>query len=112
MLDSDPVGASWGPGVRRAPAVTTWGFNNAAAAKTLIPTLLVAGAFDKQVPPDRVREYYADLAAPKKIFVDLACSSHMAMWERNREILYKASLDWLTQGTVAGKQEGMLKLGY
>ena len=112
MLDSDPVGASWGPGVRRAPAVTTWGFNNAAAAKTLVPTLLVAGAFDKQVPPDRVREYYADLAAPKKIFVDLACSSHMAMWERNRELLFKASLDWLTQGTVAGKQEGMLKLGY
>ena len=112
MLDSDPVGATWGPGVRRAPAVTTWGFNSAAATKTQIPTLLVSGTFDKQVPPERVREYYADLAAPKKIFVDLACSSHMAMWERNRELLFKASLDWLTLGTVAGKQEGMLKLGY
>jgi pimeloyl-ACP methyl ester carboxylesterase len=112
MLDSDPVGATWGPGVRRAPAVTTWGYNQAAAAKTQIPTLMVAGAFDKQVNPDNVRNLYADLAAPKKVFVDLACSSHMAMWERNRSILFKASLDWLTKGTVDGKQEGMLKLGY
>jgi pimeloyl-ACP methyl ester carboxylesterase len=24
MLASDPVGASWGPGVRRAPQTTTW----------------------------------------------------------------------------------------
>jgi pimeloyl-ACP methyl ester carboxylesterase len=112
MLESDPVGSTWGPGVRRAPAVTTWGYNNAAAAKTQIPTLMVSGAFDKQVNPDNVRNLYSDLAAPKKIFVDLACSSHMAMWEKNRVILFKASLDWLTKGTVDGKQEGMLKLGY
>lgn len=112
MMDSDPVGATWGVGVRRAPAVTTWGYNNAAAAKTQIPTLMIAGAFDKQVSPENVRNLYNDLAAPKKIFVDLACSSHMAMWERNRLILFKASLDWLTKGTVDGKQEGMLKLGY
>jgi len=27
MLESDPVGATWGPGVRRAPATTVWGWN-------------------------------------------------------------------------------------
>ena len=51
-----------------------------AAAKTQIPTLMVAGALDKQVSPDNVRNLNANVAAPKKIFVDLGCSSHMAMW--------------------------------
>ena len=30
MLASDPVGAKWGPGVRRAPSTTSWGWNAAA----------------------------------------------------------------------------------
>src|SRR5580704_5618239 len=112
MLLSDPVGATWGTGVRRAPQVTSWGWTTAAVSKTQIPTLMISGAHDKQVNPDRVRELYADLGSPKKVFVDLACSSHNAMWEKNHLLLFKASLDWLTQGTVEGKQEGMLRLGY
>jgi pimeloyl-ACP methyl ester carboxylesterase len=112
MLESDPVGATWGPGVRRAPQTTVWGWTTALAAKTRIPTLVVAGAHDKQVSPDRVRELYADLGAPEKVFVDLACSSHNAMWERNHLLLFRASLEWLTQGTVNGSKTGMLKLGY
>jgi pimeloyl-ACP methyl ester carboxylesterase len=32
MLLSDPVGATWGSGVRRAPQVTSWGWNSAMAA--------------------------------------------------------------------------------
>jgi hypothetical protein len=46
------------------------------------------------------------------VFVDLACSSHNAMWERNHLLLFHASLEWLTQGTVNGAKSGMLKLGY
>ena len=112
MLASDPVGATWGPGVRRAPQTATWGWNAAAVAKTQIPTLLVAGAHDKQVPPDRVRTLQADLGSPKKLFIDLACSSHNAMWEKNHLLLFRASLEWLTQGSVNGMQEGTLRLGY
>ncbi len=112
MMLSDPVGATWGTGVRRAPQVTSWGWTTSVAAGTQIPTLMVAGAHDKQVNPDRVRELYADLGSPKKIFVDLACSSHNAMWEKNHLLLFRASLEWLTQGSVQGKQEGMLRLGY
>jgi pimeloyl-ACP methyl ester carboxylesterase len=112
MIESDPVGATWGSGVRRAPQTTTWGWNVAAAAKTRIPTLMVAGAHDKQVPPARVRELYADLGSREKVFVDLACSSHNAMWERNHTLLFRASLEWLTQGTVNGAKDGMLRLGY
>jgi pimeloyl-ACP methyl ester carboxylesterase len=111
MLLSDPVGATWGTGVRRAPQVTLWGWTSAIVAKTQIPTLMVSGASDKQVNPDRVRELYADLGSPNKVFVDLACSSHNAMWEKNHLLLFKASIEFLTQGTVQG-QLGMQRLGY
>ncbi len=110
MMKSDPVGATWGTGVRRAPNVTVWG--SAALAKISVPTLMVSGAHDKQVPQDRVRDLYTDLAAKQKVFVDLACSSHNAMWEKNHLLLFRASLEWLTQGTVTGKPEGMIQLGY
>jgi pimeloyl-ACP methyl ester carboxylesterase len=112
MLASDPVGATWGPGVRRAPQTATWGWNAAAVGKTQTPTLMIAGQFDKQVPPERVRDLYTDLAAPQKLFVDLACSSHNAMWEKNRLLMFKASLDWLTTGSVNGMKDGTLRLGY
>ncbi len=112
MLASDPVGATWGPGVRRAPGTTVWGWTPALAGRTTIPTLLVSGANDGQVPPDRVRDLYADLGATHKVFVDLACSSHNAMWEVNHRLLFAASLEWLEAGTVQGQKSGMLRLGY
>jgi len=112
MIASDPVGATWGTGVRRAPQVTVWGWNSAVVAKTKTPTLMVTGAYDKQVPSDHVRDLYADLGAERKVFIDLACSSHNAMWEKNHLLLFKASAEWLTKGSVNGQHEGMLKLGY
>jgi len=84
----------------------------AMARKVTVPFLMVSGAHDKQVAPDRVRELYTDVASAEKVFVDLACSSHNAMWERNHLLLFRASLEWLTQGTVNGMKSGMLKLGY
>jgi pimeloyl-ACP methyl ester carboxylesterase len=112
MLASDSIGATWGTGVRRAPAVPTWGFNQAVVAKMQTPFLMVTGAHDKQVVPQRVRELYADLGSKEKVIVDLACSSHNAMWERNHLLLFKASLDWLKDGKVNGISQGELKLGY
>lgn len=112
MLASDPVGATWGTGVRRAPATTTWGWNQAAVAATRIPTLVVAGVHDKQVPPERVRPVYDDLGTTEKVLVDLGCSSHNAMWEANHRLLFNASLEWLTRGTVEGQSSGVVRLGY
>jgi hypothetical protein len=34
------------------------------------------------------------------------------MWERNHLLMFRASLEFLTQGTVNGAKTGMLKLGY
>ena len=112
MLDSDPVGATWGPGVRRAPFTTTFGWTQAAVAKTQTPMLIVAGVHDKQVPAERGRELYADLGSKEKVFVDLACASHNAMWETNRLLLFQASLEWIDKGTVNGQSTGALRLGY
>jgi pimeloyl-ACP methyl ester carboxylesterase len=115
MLASDPVGATWGAGVRRAPGGgggggATW--TQAAAAKTMIPTLMVSGVNDGQVNPQSVRNLFEDLGAKQKVFIDLACSSHNAMWEKNHLLLFQASLDWLTQTSVNGTSNGMLKVGY
>jgi len=89
MIKSDPVGATWGPGVRRAPQVTTWGWNAEVVAKTQIPTLMVSGEHDKQVPPERVRELYGGpWVATKGIRRSCPVSSHNATWEKNHLLLF------------------------
>jgi pimeloyl-ACP methyl ester carboxylesterase len=112
MLASDPIGATWGPGVRRAPQTTRWGWTPDVVRRTQVPTLMVSGVHDKQVMPEQVRNLYADLGSPQKVFIDLACSSHNAMWETNHQLLFRASLEWLKSGTVNGTKTGMLRLGY
>ena len=112
MLASDPVGASWGQGVRRAPNTTSWGFGKAAVERMQTPTLMVAAIHDKQVLPERVRDYFDDLGAANKVLLYLGCASHNAMWERNHLLLFRASLEWLTAGTVEGMAAGVVRLGY
>jgi esterase/lipase len=92
--------------------VPSWGWNQAIVAKTVIPTLMVSGQHDKQVAPANVHNLYADIGSPQKVFVDLACSSHNAMWEKNHMLLFRASLEWLTKGTVNGKEQAELRIGY
>jgi esterase/lipase len=76
------------------------------------PYLMVAGIHDKQVPPERVRELYEDLGSPNKVLVDLGCSSHNAMWEKNRQLLFNATIDFLRTGKVNGMDRGIVKMGY
>jgi pimeloyl-ACP methyl ester carboxylesterase len=112
MVETDPVGATWGPGVRRAPLVTSWGFNQAMVSAMRTPTLMITGEHDKQVAPSRVRDLNADLGAGQKVLIDLACSSHNAMWEKNHLLMFRASLEFLTKGTVNGQEQGTVRLGY
>lgn len=111
LMESDPVGATWGTGVRRAPTTTNWGWSTAVVAKMQTPTLMVVGAHDKQVDPKNVRDFYTDLGAKQKVLVDVSCASHNVMWERAHLTLFKASFEWLSKGTVNGKQEGVLQAG-
>jgi len=114
MLASDSVGSTWDPPARRAPVTApspgaSW--TPAMAKATTIPTLMVSGEHDGQVNPQNVRNLYADIGGDK-VFVDLACSSHNAMWEQNHLLLFAASREWLDKGTVNGQKNVMLKLGY
>lgn len=112
MLDSDPVGATWGTGVRRAPRTTVWGWGQDVVEQTETPMLIVSPIHDAQVPPSSVRNLYEDLGAQEKVLLDLACSSHNAMWEMNHEILFDATLQWLGEGSVDGMKSGELRKGY
>jgi hypothetical protein len=59
-----------------------------------------------------VKIAYDDSGAADKVLIDLGCSSHNAMWERNHLLMFNASLEWLTKGTVNGRSSGVLQLGY
>jgi pimeloyl-ACP methyl ester carboxylesterase len=111
MLESDPVGATWGTGVRRAPRLTTWGWGQEEVARQQTPMLLIAPETDGQVSPASVMALYEDLGATNKVLIHLACSSHNAMWETNRGLLFAASLEWLREGSVQGTENGELRLG-
>jgi pimeloyl-ACP methyl ester carboxylesterase len=112
MLASDPVGATWGPGIRRAPNVTNWGWGPPVVGRSTTPLLAIAAANDASVDPERVRELFADYGADEKILIDLGCASHSPMWEGVHGILFAATLEWLRSGTVNGESTGVVRLGY
>lgn len=112
MMASDAVGATWGVGMRRAPRVPTWGWNEQTVARTATPTLLISPAHDGQVPASRVSDLFEDLGSGSKVLIDLGCTSHNAQWEENRLLMYQASLEWLTEGSVSGETSGVLRMGY
>ena len=114
MLAADPVGATWGTGVRRAPNVGGGGqgWNREVVSKMRTPALFVAAALDKQALPERVRALYTDYGASEKILLDLGCTSHNALWEKNHLLLFQASLEWFSKGTANGNKSGEVRLGY
>jgi hypothetical protein len=57
-------------------------------------------------------DLYADLGSASKVYIDLGCASHNAMWERNHELMFRASLEWFHKGTVNGVDNGVLQMGY
>jgi len=49
---------------------------------------------------------------PRRLSRFILRPMHNALWEKNHLLLFGASLEWLTKGTVDGQQTGMLKRGY
>lgn len=112
MLASDSVASKWGPGVRRSPKVVSWGFNRTTVAMMKVPYAMATGEYDKQVVPQRVHDLYQDVGSAERVLIDIACSSHNAMWEKNHLLLFKASAEWLKDGLVNGMNRGEVKLGF
>jgi len=71
---------------------------------------MVAGTHDAQVVPERVREFYADLGSDKKVYIEMPCASHNAMWEKDAEQLFDASYQWLSTTSYNGVDNGMLEM--
>ncbi len=110
MLSSDPVGATWGDGVRRAPRTPTFGWTQQEVAATQAPVLTVIGLLDSQVQPERVRHFHADLGTSNKVLLELPCASHNAMWEKDAQLLFDASRQWLLDTSWQGQRSGTFVL--
>jgi pimeloyl-ACP methyl ester carboxylesterase len=114
MLDFDPLGSTWGTaGVRRAPVWNSpqgflyWGWNATLASKVTVPTLIIRGDLDTNVPLPDIQDLLGDfVAAPQKVFVHVACASHYLLWENQHMSLLNASVEWLQQGTFTGQRNG------
>jgi pimeloyl-ACP methyl ester carboxylesterase len=114
MLDFDPLGSTWGTaGVRRAPVWNSpvgflnWGWNATLANQVRVPTLVIRGDLDTQVPATDIQDLLGDLGAvPQKVFVHVACASHYLAWENQHMSLLNASVEWLLHGTYAGQFNG------
>jgi pimeloyl-ACP methyl ester carboxylesterase len=110
-MAGDPLGRGGGVGLRFLTALN-YDINSEAVQAIRVPLAVVAGAHDKVVAPARVRNDCEDVGSSEKGFVDLACASHYAMWESNRDLLFKASLEWIRDGQVNGISRGETRLGY
>jgi pimeloyl-ACP methyl ester carboxylesterase len=114
MLDFDPLGSTWGTaGVRRAPVWNSpqgflyWGWNATLASKVTVPTLIIRGDLDTNVPLPDIQDLLGDfVAVPQKVFVHVACASHYLLWENQHMSLLNASVEWLQQGTYSGQRNG------
>ena len=98
-------GVSWAPGMRRVPTFPTFFWNRTLATRLRNPTLIIEGDNDAMAPvsmPDAIRAAFTDVGSPSKVYAELPCSSHFAMWETRHLAMFEASLDWLRDGQVNG----------
>ena len=120
VLDFDPIGSTWGTaGVVRVPNTVQvngpvaftglpWGFNATLANQITAPTMIVRGDFDASTPVETAPALYHDLvAAPQRLFVHVACTSHYLLWENQHEVLFQASAEWFQSGTFMGQTNGV-----
>jgi pimeloyl-ACP methyl ester carboxylesterase len=103
-METDAVGATWGPGVLRAPGRTYWGWNAASAATIGTPTLVMCGEYDRLY--DSNIALYGALGTRHKAFLGIECASHFMVWEMQRRVLHRASIEWLQSGALAGAPKG------
>ena len=104
---SDPAGAKQNPPVIRAPNGTVadtaefWSSGKIMydPADIKVPTLIVVGEWDKDMPPYMAQAIFPLLTnSPGKRFVMLAEGTHHMMLEGNRMALYRAVQSFLDEG--------------
>lgn len=113
IMSYDSFGSVWGPpeGVMRVRTFAQYGWNEEAAARVTAPTLILVGEQDGLLPS--AEALYADLTgAESKVLVKMACATHFALWETpQHEFMHRASLEWLRDGVLRGRREGVMSVG-
>ncbi len=105
LMAADPIGASWGRdgrGIMRAPNRMNYGWKTN-LKKIKAPTLMLLGEFDDY--EKRIEAWHA-LESPQRMFIKVRHSSHFMQFESARHFLYKATVNWLEQGTVENHVKG------
>jgi pimeloyl-ACP methyl ester carboxylesterase len=105
IMALDPVGAQWGPegeGIMRAPNRMNYGWREN-LARIQAPTLVLLGEFDNY---QKRLEAWQGLRVDHRLFIKVTCASHFMQFERGRHLLYRATIGWLTSGSVDGIQRG------
>lgn len=108
---ADPGGAAWGE-VRRQLGPQLYGINQQLAKGVRVPFAAAAGALDNLVTPERVKQFYEDLGSTEKVLIEVACSSHIGLWEKNRTLLFRTSLEWIRDGKIQGTNRGQVRVGF
>ena len=105
LMEVDTVGATWardGKGIMRAPNRMNFGWKDN-LAKIKAPTLMLLGEFDSYAK--RIEAWHA-LAAPQRLFIKVAQSTHFMQFERSRHLLIRAAASWFADGAVDGLSGG------
>jgi pimeloyl-ACP methyl ester carboxylesterase len=105
IMAVDEVGATWGPngeGIIRAPNRMNFGWREN-LARISCPTLVMLGEYDNY---GKRLEAWRGLTVEHKLFIKIACASHFVSFEQGRHLLYRATKEWLTNGTVDGQARG------
>ena len=106
---SDELGASWGPGVLRAPTRTYWGWNDDNAGTIRVPTLIMVGQNDGLLESNSL--LFDDLGSEQKAFIEIACGTHFMVWEHAGMVLREQSLNWLEHTSINGTRSGRFRAG-
>jgi pimeloyl-ACP methyl ester carboxylesterase len=105
---ADPGAATWGtpPGeLYRIPvgSQVDAGWNRTSAKQLKVPTLLVVGEHDPRFA-EEAPNLYADISSTDKVLMKVQCATHFLLFERNHTVVHNAFAEFLTRGTVNGRQ--------
>jgi pimeloyl-ACP methyl ester carboxylesterase len=136
---SDPLASNWGPtdpqtgkpgGLLRAPSFDVWGWHPdwvgpdgtlypATFPELTLPALFLSGLSDKTVPTATVEPQYNGIGSSTKVLVEIACASHLLMWETSpsatwqggpHKILRDAAIEWIKSQTYRGATLGTFQV--
>jgi pimeloyl-ACP methyl ester carboxylesterase len=105
-LETDPEGATWGPGMGRAASgAAYWDASGVQA-----PTLIMVGLKDGL--RFMGQSVFNEVSNDNKVFMTIDCTTHYAIFERSHEYLFKASKDWLLHQSIMGINNGTLNVDF